>query len=172
MHILVGLLVAAAGAFFAFRYFVDAAHEGRDALRDVKGFFRGARWSRKIDRRLIENLQDPREGAAVLLYQMAAYDGAVTERQRTAMVADMRKAFSADEETAQALFAFARMAQGEIHDAANSLRKILKPVLASCTEDEKKRLIDMLAKIGEVEGPLSEAQRRLVEEARRILFPK
>ena len=59
MQILIGLLVAAAGAFWAFRYFTDAAREGREAVRDVKGFFRSGKWSRKIDQRLIEHLADP-----------------------------------------------------------------------------------------------------------------
>lgn len=171
MQILIGLLVAAAGAFFAFRYFVEAAREGRDAVSDVKGFFRSGKWSRKIDRRLIENLADPREAAAVLLYQTASYDGAVTERQKAAMVAEMRAAFGADDETAEGLYAFARMAQGEINDAANNLRKILASVRGACTDEEKETLVSMLTKIGEVEGPLSEAQRRLVDETRRILLP-
>ncbi|WP_165793704.1 hypothetical protein [Hyphococcus luteus] len=44
----------------------------------------------------------------MLLYQMAAYDGAVTDRQAAQIVADMRDVFEADEETAQGLYAFGR----------------------------------------------------------------
>lgn len=51
-HILIAVLGALAAAFWAFTYFVNAAREGQDALRDVKGAFRGAKWSRKIDKRL------------------------------------------------------------------------------------------------------------------------
>ena len=171
MHILMGLLVAAAGAFWAFRYFTDAAREGREALRDVKGLYRSGKWSLQVDKLLIENLADPREAAAILLYQIASYDGAVTDRQKAAMVSEMRSAFSADEETAEGLYAFARMALGQINDAANSLKKILKPVAEACTAEEKRSLIDMLLRIAEIEGPVSDSQHRLIGEARRALLP-
>ncbi|MEX0645924.1 MAG: TerB family tellurite resistance protein [Parvularculaceae bacterium] len=170
MQYLIGLLVAAAGAFWAFRYFTDAAREGREAVRDVKGFFRSGKWSRRIDQRLIEHLADPREAAAILLFQIASYDGAVTDRQKAAMVGEMRKMFQADDETAEGLYAFARMALGEIHDASNSLKKILKPILDQCTADEKRGFIDALLRMAEVEGPASEVQHRLIGETRRSLL--
>jgi len=171
MHILIAVLGAAAAAFWAFTYFTRAAREGREALGEVRGVIRSGRWSRKVSKRLIENLSDPREAAAILLYQIAAYDGAVTDRQKAAMIGEMRDAFSADEETAEGLCAFARMAAGEINDAANSLKKILRPVADVCTDDEKRRLVAMLEKVGEVEGPLTDMQRRLVIEVRRIVLP-
>jgi len=171
VHILIGLLVAAAGAFWAFRYITEAARKGREALRDVKGLYRRGKWSRQIDRRLIENLSDPREAAAVLLYQIASYDGAVTDRQKAAMVGEMRAAFGADTETAEGLSAFARMALGQINDAANSLKKILRPVNEACTVEEKRALLDMMLRIAEIEGPVSDMQHRLIGEARRILLP-
>ena len=171
MHILIAVLGALAAAFWAFTYFVNAAREGQDALRDVKGAFRGAKWSRKIDKRLIETMTDPREAAAVLLYQMAAYDGAVTDRQRRTIVADMRETFAADEETAESLFAFARVAIGEINDASNSLGKILRPLVEACTLEERRQLIDLMLKTAEIEGPVSEIQNRLIADARRQLLP-
>jgi uncharacterized tellurite resistance protein B-like protein len=170
MQYLIGLLVAAAGAFWAFRYFTDAAREGREAVRDVKGFFRSGKWSRKIDQRLIEHLADPREAAAILLFQIASYDGAVTDRQKAAMIGEMQKMFQADAETAEGLYAFARMALGEIHDASNSLKKILKPILDQCTPEEKRGFIDTLLRLAEIEGPASEVQHRLIGETRRALL--
>jgi len=172
MHIILAVLGALAAAFWAFTHFVGAAREGGDAIRDVQGMFRGAKWSRKVSQRLIENLDDPRDAAAILLYQIAAYDGAVTDRQRGAIVADMRAAFDADEETAEGLFAFARMAVGEINDAANSTKKIARPILNACTETERRQLIDMLLKAAEIEGPVSDVQNRLIAETRRLLLPE
>ncbi len=171
MHILIAILGALAAAFWAFTYFVSAAREGKDALQDVKGAFRGAKWSRRVDKRLIETLTDPREAAAVLLYQMAAYDGAVTDRQRRAILAEMRAAFAADEETAEGMFAFARAALGEINDAANSLGKIARPIVEACTVEERRQLVDLMLKTAEIEGPVSEMQNRLIADVRRLLLP-
>lgn len=172
MHILIAILGALAAAFWAFTYFVGAAREGREAIRDAHGAIRGAKWSRKVNQRLIETIADPREAAAILLYQIAQYDGAVTDRQRAAIVGDMRAAFSADAETAEGLFAFARAAIGQINDAANSLKKIARPIVEACTEDERRQLIDMMLKAAEIEGPVSDVQSRLIADARRALLPE
>jgi uncharacterized tellurite resistance protein B-like protein len=172
MHIVIAVLGALAAAFWAFTYFVGSVREGREAVNDVKGFFRSGKWSRQVSARVIENLVDPREAAAVLLYQTAAYDGAVTDRQRAAIVSEMRKTFNVDAETGEGLYAFARAAVGQINDAGNSLRKIIRPIVDQCTDGERRAFIAMLEAVGEVEGPLSDAQRRLAAEVRRALFPK
>lgn len=169
MAIFIAVIGAVASALWAFSYFANAASRGHEAVRDVRGMVRRGAWSRRVDKRLIENLPDPREAAAVLLFQIAAYDGAVTERQKAAMVSQMQEAFMADEETAEGLYAFARMAVGEINDAANSLRKILRPVGDVCTPEEKQSLIDMLTLVAQVEGPLNDSQTRLIDETRRAL---
>lgn len=170
MHIILAILGALAAAFWAFSHFVNAASEGREAVRDVTGVIRRGKWNRRIDKRLIENLSDPREAAAVLLYQIAAYDGAVTDRQQAKIVAGMREAFETDEETAHGLYAFGRMAVGEINDAANNVRKILRPVTEVCTDAEKRQLVDLLERAAEIEGPPTDIQRRLIAEARRVLL--
>ncbi len=170
MHIIIAILGALAAAFWAFTHFVNAAGAGRDTVRDVTGVIRRGKWNRRVDQRLIENLSDPREAAAVLLYQMAAYDGAVTDRQMAGIVDGMRETFEADEETAQGLYAFGRMAVGQINDAGNSVRKILRPVLEVCTDEEKKQFVDLLERTAEIEGSPADVQRRLIAEARRVLL--
>jgi len=170
MGILIAILGAAAAAFWAFTHFMRAANEGREAIGEVKGVIRRGKWNRRVDQRLIENLSDPREAAAILIYQVAAYDGDVTERQKAAMVDAMRSTFEADAETAEGLFAFARMAVGEINDAGNSVRKILRPVIEVCTGDEKQQLVALLDQTAEIEGPPTDMQRRLLADARRVLL--
>lgn len=169
MHIIIAILGVLATAFWVFTRFMNAANQGREAIGEVKGVVRRGKWSRRVDARLIENLSDPREAGAILAFQIAQYDGAVTERQRLALVGDMRETFQADEETAEGLFAFARMAVGEINDAGNSVRKILRPVVEVCTVDEKAALIAMLDRTAEIEGTPTDAQRRLIAEVRRVL---
>ncbi len=170
MHILLAVLGALAAAFWAFTYFMRAANEGREAIGEVKGLVRRGKWNRRVDQRLVENLSDPREAAAILIYQIAAYDGEITDKQHADIVKDMQNAFEADTETAEGLFAFARMAVGEINDAGNSARKILAPVADVCTAEEKQTMIDMLERAAEVESPPTDMQRRLIFEARRILL--
>ena len=86
------------------------------------------------------------------------------------MIGEMQKMFQADAETAEGLYAFARMALGEIHDASNSLKKILKPILDQCTPEEKRSFINALLRLADVEGPASEVQHRLIGETRRAVL--
>jgi len=120
MHIVLAVLGALAAALWAFVHFMNAAREGREAIGDVKGVIRRGKWNRRVEQRLIENLSARREAAAILIYQVAAYDGAVTDCQRDKIIADMRETFEADQETADGLFAFARMAVGQIDDAGQA----------------------------------------------------
>ena len=170
MHIIIAILGALAAAFWAFTHFVNAANEGREAFRDAKGVVRRGKWNRRVDARLIENLSDPREAGAILAFQIAQYDGAVTDRQREALTDEMRTMFQTDQETADGLFAFARMAVGEINDAGNSVRKILRPVIDVCASNEKSDLIALLERTSEIEGVPNDMQRRLIAEARRVLL--
>jgi len=170
MHIIIAVLGALAAAFWAFTHFMNAANEGREAVRDVRGVIRRGKWNRRVDQRLVENLSDPREAAAVLLYQIAAYDGHVTDRQYRTIVDEMKETFHADDETAESLYAFGRMAVGEINDAGNNVRKILRPVAEICTDDEKQQFIQLLESTAEIEGPPTDMQRRLIMEARRMLL--
>lgn len=169
MHIIIAVLGAVAAAFWVFTHFMNAANEGREAIGEVKGVIRRGKWNRRVDQRLIENLSDPREAAAILMVQLAAYDGAVTDRQHAQIVADMGSTFDADEQTAEGLYAFGRMAVGEINDAGNNARKILRPVAEVCTVDEKAALIAMLDRTAEIEGAPTDIQRRLIAEARRVV---
>lgn len=170
MHYIIAFLGALAGLFWAFTHFSNAARQGKDAVDEVRGAFRRGRWSRQIDKRLIETLDDPREAAAILLYQTAAYDGALTERQRTALVQEMKTAFDMDQETAEGLLAFARMALGEITDVANSLRKVLTPIKKVCSTEEKQIVIKMMESIAQIEGARNDQQNLLISQTRHGLI--
>lgn len=119
--------------------------------------------------RVTEQLSDPREAAAILLVQQAAYEGHVSQAHKTAILALMSAQFGAEPSEADGFYAFARMAVGQTGDAANSLRRLLGPIKARCTLAEMKALADMLVQVGETGGPMNEAQKRLVQDVRRAL---
>ncbi len=169
MGLLVVLLGAIAGAIYALVRFMSAANEGREAISDIKGAVRRGKWSKQIDSRLVENLDDPRDAAAVLMVQIAAYDGEITTRQKDAITGLMMQHFHASREEAEGLYSFGRMAIGQINDAANALGKMIRPVKEALTLDEMKELAVMLEEVSEVEGPPTERQRDLIVQVRRAL---
>ncbi|MEM9233013.1 MAG: hypothetical protein AAGA69_02100 [Pseudomonadota bacterium] len=133
--------------------------------------FRGRQMEKAIStHRLVETLADPREAAAILLVQIAAYgDGQVTVEQKERITALMSGQFGSDEEEAEGLFSFGRMAIGQIGDAFDSLGRLLRPIRASLTLDEMKEFVWMMSAVADThERPVPEA-RRLIDETRHAL---
>ena len=124
---------------------------------------------RAPQRKLTEQLTDPREAAAILLVQQAAYEGGVTVEQKHIILALMRGAFGVDAGEAEGLYSFGRMAIGQTGDAANALRRLVRPIKEACTLEEMKDLAGMMEQVGEASGPMNDHQRRLVNELRRAL---
>ena len=169
MGTLILILGAIAGAAWVVIRFLNAANEGQDAIREAKNAVRRGKWSRQIDQRLIENLDDPRDSAAVLMAQIAAYEGEITTTQKAEMISLMKTHFGADQDAAEGLYSFGRMAIGQINDAANSLTKLMRPVKAKLTLQEMRELVSMLETVAEIDGPPSERQRELLAQVRRSL---
>ena len=87
------------------------------------------------------------------------------------MVQEMKTAFAVDQDAAEGLLAFARMALGEITDAANSLRKILAPMIKACSAQEKHMAVRMMEKIAQIEGPINDQQAQLIAQTKHALTP-
>ncbi|MEM1395966.1 MAG: TerB family tellurite resistance protein [Pseudomonadota bacterium] len=171
MHIILGLLSLIVAGLWAANRFLGAARSAGDAATDLKSLWRSGQWSRQVSKRLVENINDPRESAAVLLYQVASYDGAVTERQIERITSLMQEAFAINKTQADELYSFGRFAVGEVGDAGNALRKLLEPVIASCTAQERRELVDMIRAVAETEGSISDVQKRLIADVERRLLP-
>ncbi|NHK28899.1 hypothetical protein FF098_013335 [Parvularcula flava] len=170
MHFIIAILgVIAAAAFWLYRIKLGAV-AGREVYDEVKGAVRKGQWSRKADARLIETLSDPREAAAILMVQIASYDGEVTFGQKARIENLMLTNFQCEADEAQGLYSFGRMAVGQINDAANSLRHILKPIQEKLDSSEKADLVQMLDTVAEVEGEPNDRQRHLIAAVRRALL--
>ena len=152
MPVLLLFLLIAAAAFY---WHARRSARTRDAAR--------------TERRVTERLSDPREAAAILLVQQAAYEGHVGADQRSAILSLMTANFGVTGAEAEDLYAFARMAVDQTGDAGNSLRRLLQPVRDRCTLAEMKDLAAMLVQVGETGGPMNDRQDRLVADVRRAL---
>jgi uncharacterized tellurite resistance protein B-like protein len=169
MHILVAIIAAIGSLIWVVVHLLRSANELPEAAKEAKNAVRRHRWSKKSDASVLDGIEDPRDSAAILMAQIASYDGEITSRQKQKMKELMIVAFQADDETAEGLYSYARMVIGQLNDAANSLRKLLRPVMDKLTLEEMKQLVAMLDEMAEVEGEPTERQRQLVMEVRRVL---
>lgn len=169
MHFLIAILGAVATIVFLVYRLRNAASQGKEIHDDVKGAIRRGRWNKQVQGRLIERIEDPREAAAILMVQIAAYDGEVTAGQKQQIENLMVINFDCDAEEAQGFYSFGRMAIGQINDAANSLAKLMRPMKESLTLSEMKGFVRMLETVAELEGTPTDRQRHLIAVVRRAL---
>lgn len=170
VNLIIIVLGGIAAAIFWLYRMKKAADAGREVYTEVRDSIRHGRWAKKADARLIESLDDPREAAAILMVQIASYDGEVTAAQKARIEDLMEQTFQCAGDEAQGLYSFGRMAVGQINDAANSLNQILRPIQGQLTDAEKRDLVRMLEAVSEVEGEPNERQRLLIAAVRRALL--
>lgn len=140
------------------------------ALREAQNYRRRQTEKSASRTGLVETLTDPREAAAILLVQVAAYgDGQVTVEQKARITSLMAEHFGSDDEEAEGLFSFGRMAVGQIGDVMDSLGRLLRPIRDSLTLEEMKGLIGMMSAVAACEDRPDPEARRLIEETREAL---
>src|SRR5262245_38196752 len=92
MHILLALL-AAAGAIgiilWRLHMATEAARGLTQAAEEAHGLFRRWKWRRKLAQDPLDLIQDRREAAVAMMIAVAQSDGAVTERERRTILAEI-----------------------------------------------------------------------------------
>ncbi|MEM6852708.1 MAG: TerB family tellurite resistance protein [Pseudomonadota bacterium] len=163
MHIIMGIILAAGAIAFAVSRIIQAGD-------DVRGAARRYKWSRRTNTSPLDGLSDPREAGAVLVTQVAAYEGDLTEAQAAAIRDGMAERFGVSGDEATELLGFGRHAVGQLTDAANSLSKLVSPIRAACTDEESAGFVQLLQTVAAVEGPVTDEQQRLIDGVRRGLL--
>jgi uncharacterized tellurite resistance protein B-like protein len=159
MAILGGLLAAIGAIAVILWRLQQAAHATRDiadAAGDVRGLVRGWRWRRKANVHPMELIDDPREAAAVLMVVVAQADGAITERERTAIAGEMTRHFGATAAQVEELLARARWAAKETADPGDAMRRLVRVCREKLGPSERADLVAMLDMVAAADGRTDE----------------
>ncbi len=155
MHILAAVAAVLGVLIFVLFRMQQAANAARDiadAADEARGLFRRWGWRRKLAKNPIDTVEDAREAAAAMMVAAAQSDGSITERERSAITAEMVKRFSATQAQADELLARGRwLVQGRT-DAAEVFRRLTPLIQRSCGPTERSDLIDMLRAVAEADG--------------------
>jgi uncharacterized tellurite resistance protein B-like protein len=123
LGIIAALIGAVSFALWRLNSAADAVRNLTGAAEDAHGLWRRFMCKRLAKDRL-ELIKDPREAAAGMMVAVAQADGALTEREQAALVAEFRKTFEMTEAQAQELLAQARWTVGEVRDLDRCLFKL------------------------------------------------
>ena len=155
MHIIaiLGAILGVAGLIlFRLQQAANATRDIADAADEARGLFRRWGWRRKQLKSPLEAIDDPREAAAAMMVAVAQCDGAITERERTAIVAEISKHFGATERQAEALLARARWAVQDRSDAGEVFRRLTPLIVRTCGPTERSDLVAMLQAVAQADS--------------------
>ncbi|MBY0422183.1 MAG: hypothetical protein K2Q06_07760 [Parvularculaceae bacterium] len=158
------LLVIAGAAWFAYRFIKRGSEEmARAAEENRKAMEQPAP-------EIIAANADPRYAAAILLQQIAAMKGDLSNEMDAALLNGMQALFTADEDAAADLFGDAWRALGENNDSGVPVKTLVAPIRARCTPDERIAFLDLMERIAGLESPPTAPQRALIEKVRATLL--
>src|SRR5262245_45196762 len=159
MHIL-AVLGAVLGVLlfvlFRMQQAANAARDIADAADEARGFFRRWGWRRKHLAHPLDGVDDAREAATVMMVAAAQSDGGISERERSAIAAEVAGRFGATPSQAEELMARARWLVKDRHDAGEVFRRLTPLILRTCGPKERSDLIEMLGTVAAADGQSDE----------------
>jgi uncharacterized tellurite resistance protein B-like protein len=171
MHI-VGILVAALGAIGVILWRLHMAAEAAkglaDTANDVRGLFRRRRWQKTLITDPLDQVDDPRMAATVMMVALAQNDGALTDREQNTILSNLLTRFDAKPPVNVEMLAHARWVVREPRDIDNTLRKLLPVIQKKCSPSEiAAELFEMLESVAGANGVPSEIERLAIDRLKR-----
>ncbi len=155
MHILGGLVAAIGVLLLILWRMQQAATAVRDigeAADDARGLVRRWKWRRKTNVNPLDLVTDAREAATAMMAATAEADGALTERERVAILRQITEKFGATGSQAEELLAQGRwLVQGKT-DLGETLRRLTPVIRKSCTREQQIELVSMLQTVAVADG--------------------
>jgi uncharacterized tellurite resistance protein B-like protein len=175
MHIVALILAVLGGAGVVLWRLYMAAEAARglaDAANDARGFFRRRSWQRKFAKSNLDLVQDPREAVAAMMVSLAQSDGAMTERERRAVLTAIVQRFGSSGQQAEELLAHGRWLVRDVQEAGDCFRKLTPFLKKSCSRDQIRDLLSMLDSVANAEGPPGGVEASALKQLRLALEPR
>jgi len=172
MHILVAI-VSALGIIGVVLWRLHMAAEAAkglvDTANDARGLFRRWRWQRKLASNPLDLISDPREAAVAMMVAVAQSDGAMTDRERQVIMAELVKRVGATERQAEELLAHGRWLTRDVRDIDYCLDKLAPLIKRQCSPDQHRDVLEMLYSVASVEGRPGEVEGTALARVARAL---
>ncbi len=155
MTILFGLVAAigaVAAALWRLSMAADAARGVMDTADDVRGLTRRWRWRRKLAESPLDLIDDARTATVAMMVATAQTDGAITERERTAILEACTTTFGATGEQAEQMLSHGRWITKDVRDLDRCFKRVQPLLLKLCGRDERCDVIRMVREVAAADG--------------------
>lgn len=160
MHILIGLLTATAGLFWA----LDALQRS-GALETLNPFlwYRRAQWNKKYRKKPIYSLDNPIDVAAVLLLGTAKCEGEISSEQKREILEIFENEFHLTSKVASDLLLSSSHLMKDEDHLVDNLQKVLEQSGSMFSEEQIDSVLSLMRRVSGIENPMDERQRQLIQ---------
>lgn len=155
MSILLGILAAMGTlgvVLWRLHMAAEAAKGIAETANDARGLFRRWRWQKKFAADTLDLVSDPREAVVAMMVATAQYDGAMSERERLAILASITGVLGASATQAEELLAHARWLTRDSRDLDRCLMKLAPVLQRSCDAEQLADSVAMVRRVAEADG--------------------
>src|SRR5262249_783882 len=107
---------------------------------------------RKLAGSPLDLVQDPREAAVAMMVAVAQSDGAMTDRERQVIMAELVARIGATERQAEELLAHGRWLTRDVRDIDHCLDKLAPVIKRQGSPDQNRDVLKMLYSVATAEG--------------------
>lgn len=147
----------------------EAAKGIAETATDARGLFRRWHWRRKFAADTLDLVRDPREAVVAMMVSAAQYDGALTERERDAILECVTGVPGAIPAQAEELLAHARWLTKDTHDLDHCLIRFTPLLRQSCSPQQLSETVAVVTRVAEADGSPGDAIRSSLQRLRRDL---
>jgi uncharacterized tellurite resistance protein B-like protein len=172
MHIvgiLLGALATLGVILWRLHMAVEAAKGLAESAEAAQGVLRRWRWRRKVSSDQLAQVEDAREAAAAMMVAVAQSDGALTERERRTILAEITTRFGATARQAEDFLARARWIVRDVHDVDRALARLTPLVARTLAACERRELIQMVEAVAAAERAPGSIEREAIQRLARAL---
>lgn len=165
MHILmalVGILGGLAFWWWRFKAVKEAADDVTDVAGRAWGKYKRYKFRKKAEASPVEAVEDPVAAAVVMMIAMVQEEREFTLQHETRVAEEVRRVMGV-EDTSE-LMVFAKWVAKHVEDANNVSLRYAKLWHRALNRAESRDLVDMVRRIAEADGPLSDKQKRKIEK--------
>lgn len=170
MHVVLGIL----GALVTILILLHRLAEAGVDLGGLNPFLwqRRRRWRKKFEGNPIYQLDSPMEVTALLMAATAKLDGDMSAEQKRKILSLFVDEFHLSRRDAAGLLISSTYLLGDGEELRNNLEKVLTRSLEKFTDEQARSAVELLEKVAEADGSVSELQREFIDRARAVLRQK
>lgn len=164
MHIIIGVLTAIAGLFYAI-----TALKNSGAIDSLNPFlwYRRAQWRKKFANKPIYALSEPIDVAGLLIVGVAKLEGELSKEQKQEILQVFENEFHLSDTEARHLFKSSSFHLKDVDITPKDIDNIFERSQSKFSAQQASSMISMMQRISKVDSEINVEQKRLVAETER-----